>query len=371
MKNSMLKILGIALFAMLAQQALAYTTSRCLNRTIKWRTTTKPMQLSRVSFPAGGSWRPAMVSGINIFNRNPSKFRFTASFNDANVALNNGENESWFTTAPSIFNGSGAVAMMRWRCTNPWWTGRRVYLLEADILFNSATGLSRSNSVADLRSHGGTQSSFHTAAVHELGHGAGLKHESRRYNMMGADTTHVHANGNAVSAYLGEDASNGLVFLYGQTSGTHEDLSISQFERTGASGEYSLHSPTEVKNRSGGFIWTRRNDPNGETAYEVDRGQRVQLELTYENNGRNTQTEDIGFYVSTNNGITTADTRIATVRGLTLGRDVTSTRLYNLTIPNGLTRNRFYYLGAIIDPSNRLAEVSESNNAARIPIWIN
>ncbi len=44
---------------------------------------------------------------------------------------------------------------------------------------------------------------------------------------------------------------------------------------------------------------------NGETGYKVKRGQLVRVDFTYENNGKNTQVVNTGWYISTNDLIST------------------------------------------------------------------
>jgi hypothetical protein len=110
---------------------------------------------------------------------------------------------------------------------------------------------------------------------------------------------------------------------------------------------------------------------NGETGYYVSRSQVVRFELSYENNGKNTQSSsDVRYYLSTNNLITTSDTQIGSAT-FGLSRNTVLTTYVTLTIPSNLTSGVTYWLGGVIDADGSLAEMTESNNATYLPIRIN
>jgi hypothetical protein len=253
-------------------------------------------------------------------------------------------------------------------CIDYWIFGKDVEITEADVIFDNQVSYTTSMSKTALWSHGGSFRPFQTTAIHELGHGAGLAHTNNTYNIMGQDWDHIHANGSTARAYLGEDAANGLVYLYGTTSSATEDLAVTHFKRSGASGEYSTHVPTVLRNSSGGSLSSFVS--GGERVYRVNRGQNVRLELSFENNGKTTQTRNVGYYVSTNNIISTGD-RFLESGNMTLGRNTVYTTYRTVTIPNDLVRGQNYWLGAVMDRTGALSEMSEVNNATYIPIRIN
>src|SRR3546814_15092552 len=100
---------------------------------------------------------------------------------------------------------------------------------------------------------------------------------------MGSDFEHIHVNGATATAYIGEDASDGAVFLYGTRAPAFEDVAVVHWKYSGASGEYSDHTKTVVYN-SGGAVLPTVNVA-GETGYRVDRGQTVRAEFPYEHHG--------------------------------------------------------------------------------------
>jgi hypothetical protein len=188
------------------------------------------------------------------------------------------------------------------------------------------------------------------------------------YNVMGTDFEHIHVNGSIARAYIGEDTADATVFLYGTRSPAFEDVAVVHWKYSGASGEYSDHTKTVVTNSAGGALGT--TSVNGETGFLVNRGQVVRAEFTYENNGANTKNSIVtGYYVSTNDFISTFDQRIG---GATwnLSRGDVLTTTVTLTIPSNLTPNTNYWLGVIIDENGAIPEAVEVNNATYIPIRV-
>lgn len=367
MKQQAIKALALASLCVLTQQASAYSTWSCLGEKMKWDTNTVTMRLASNSF-ANSSWRSSMTTAISRVNQNPSRFRFNSSYPDSSVGVDNGQSEAWFTSDQSLLGGAPARAFVQMDCVDYWIFGTDVEITEADVIFDNGVSYTTSMSKTSLWSHGGSFRPFQTTAIHELGHGAGLAHTNNTYNIMGQDWDHIHANGNAARSYLGEDAAHGLVYLYGTTSGSAEDLGITHFKRTGSSGQYSAHGPTVLRTSTGGALSSFIQ--NGERVYRVNRGQTVRLELTFENNGKTTRTEDVGYYVSTNNYISTGD-RLIGSGNMTLGRNTVYTTYRTVTIPWDLTRGANYWLGAVIDRNGSLSEMTEANNASYLPIRIN
>lgn len=368
MNLTLTKIVALALTAVCTAQASAYSFWTCEGEKAKWDTNTVNMRYSSVSFPSG-SWRNSLNAAMDRVNDNPSNFRYTRTYGDTSVGLDNNQNEAWFSSSASILGGAPAVAYVYRDCVDYWIFGLDNEIVESDVIFDSNWNYTTSMSTGNLMSHtSGGARPFQTTAIHELGHGAGLAHTSNTYNIMGQDWDHIHANSSTARSYLGEDAAHGLVFLYGTRSGAGQDLSVTHFKRTGASGQYSAHGKTRLTSSSGGNLSTTTID--GETGYRVNRGQTIRAEFTYENNGRSSQTQDVRFVVSSNKNITTFDTTLRTVTK-SLGRNVVYTTSDTITIPSNLTRGRNYWVGVIIDANGTLTETTEANNATYLPIRIN
>lgn len=204
----------------------------------------------------------------------------------------------------------------------------------------------------------------HSKATHEFGHALGLLHEEKGYNVMGEDYTHIHTNGNVSKSYLGEDASSGAVFIYGLYPNAYPDLSVAHWKYVGNIRQYSDHDRTQIYDSAGNAITP--SFVNREPVYPVQRGRTVGVELTYENNGGSDLLARIGFYLSTNETISTNDTFLGSA-DLNFNRDVPDTRTYYVTIPNDLTPGR-YSIGAVVDLDSAYTEFDEDNNATYITI---
>lgn len=367
MKVQIIKTMALAAICVLTHQASAYSTWSCLGEKMKWSSNSVTMRLASNSF-SNSSWRSSMTTAISRVNQNPSRFRFSSSYPDSSVAVDNGQSEAWFTSNQSLLGGAPARAFVQMDCIDYWIFGTDVEITEADVIFDNQRPYTTTMSKTSLWPYGGGSRPFQTTAIHELGHGAGLAHTNNTYNIMGQDWTHITANGATARSYLGEDAAHGLVYLYGTTGSSAEDFAVTHFKRVGASGQYSTHDKTVLRTSSGGALSSFTS--GGERVYRVNRGQTIRLELTYENNGKTRRTEDLGFYVSTNNYISTYDRLIGT-RSLDLGRNTVYTTWHYVTIPTNLTRGANYWLGAIIDRNGSLSEMTEANNATYVPIRIN
>lgn len=345
----------VALFA--SSYVNAFTTYTCGGNNMKWSVNSKIIYAYRGDFPVGSGFEKALKNAMHQLNDNPSHFKFVLQFTWLPPAKGNGRSEIWINniTSPGI-----AYTWWNGNCASPRFT-------EKDIIMDSSVLWSTSIVKTTQWSYGGPGRPFQTTLLHELGHALGLLHEADEYNIMGQDWTHLSTNGNFARAYFGEDAGDGAVYLYGNDGS--QDLGVVHWRYTGASGAYSIHGRTRllnsVTNAELGFSMV-----GGEKRYNVNRGQKVKIELTFENNGNSYQYEDVGYYVSTNNIISTWDNLLAT-RNLGLSPDNVYTSSYPVTIPNNLKCSTNYWLGAVIDKNRSLAEFHEWNNASYIPIRIN
>ena len=346
-------------------EVFAYGWRECLGERIKWRSNYQVMRASPVSFPPGSVWYNSLQRGINGFNLNPSNFRLGLTTDSGGVATGNDINEVWLSRSQSLLEGAPAVAIT-WR-TCYWFFGNHVYLTEGDVVFDTDWRWTPYNNKNVLIGYGGRYRLMDGTAAHEFGHVLGLLHENRRYNVMGADYQHLHVNGNIANTYAGVDAGNGAEYLYGTRSETWEDLGVVHWKYDRPSGEYSRHRKTELYSSTGGLL--PRVDVEGETGYRVAPGEEIRAEFTYENNGKSQLSANVGFYISSNDIISTADRRIGGGR-FTFPHYTLDTATHVLTIPNDLVADENYWLGVIVDEDNAISETVEWNNATYIPLEI-
>lgn len=363
-------IVGALIAISLSAPAEAFRYRTCGDKNLRLSGNSLGLYASSNSFPTG-YWRDGLQNSINQFNRNPSNFYYSLYTDTNGLGLGNGQSEVWGSTDNSVLQNAPAIAYSWWQCYwNPF-TGYVAYMTEGDVIFDYRAPFqwTMTRSRTGLIRYGGSARLLQGTAVHEFGHAAGLLHVNTTYNVMGSDFTHLHTNGNVTDAYIGEDAGNGTVFLYGLWAGGPLDVAVEHFKYLGASGEYSTHQFTKILNSSGGAL-PYSFTVAGMTGYYVQRGQLVRAEFTYENNGRATVAVPIRFFVSGDDTINLADQNIGTTGNATLGRDTVSTWAIAIYIPWNLTVGGTYYLGAYINPVGTISESDYSNNASFLPIRI-
>lgn len=357
-----------ALTTLAAEPAAAFAYRTCNGVPIKWQTNGPTLRASDTSFPAG-YWRDGLQKAVDRTNQNPSPFFFGLVSDTGGLNLNNNENEVWGSTDPNLLQGAPAIAYTRTTCSVVGST-TVARIDESDVLFNYNAPFqwTADELKSSIIRYTGTLRQLQATAIHEFGHAAGLQHVNTEYNIMGSDFEHIWANGSTARGYLGEDASDATVFLYGLWAAAYEDLGVSHWKYFGASGEYSTHTRTQVFSAAGAVLPTVL--VNGEVGYRVSRNQTVQVEFTFENNGKTTQTVNAGYYVSTNDLISRTDRLRATATGFGLGRGDVLTYRANVKIPNNLVSGQNYWLGVVIDKDNAVADNIPSNNASYIPIRV-
>jgi len=109
---------------------------------------------------------------------------------------------------------------------------------------------------------------------------------------------------------------------------------------------------------------------NAERCYKVSKGQTVKVEFTYENLGSHTQNVDIGYYLSTNDLITTFDTLLGQGNIAALGSSIVTTNNTYVTIPSNLPSGSTRYIGAIVNFNNKFTEAMAANNATYVGIRV-
>jgi hypothetical protein len=325
------------------------------------------------SFPSTGGWLDGLKYTVNQFNRNPSNFTLKLAADTTTPFLLNGESEVWGSTDQLLLHGAPAVAYSFFDCNL-----FSVKMNEGDVIFDFTDTSERpfqwtaSQQKSDLWSYTNPNGKrmMQATALHEFGHATGLLHETRFYNVMGADFSHVDTVGSTVNAYVGEDTGNGLVSLYGLWADGPLDLAVAHWRRTGDDGEYSMHGRTRILATTG--IELSKSMISFEPRYNVTRGNPVRVEFTFENLGRATVSNvPVKFYISTNETISVSDREIGSVTLSSLARDTPSTLQHTVTIPADLSPNTAYWLGVMVNPGLTISENYIVNNNSYIRIRTN
>ncbi len=346
----------------------AYYYLTCDGNKIDWQSNTKTLRAHTESFEQD-AMRGALERQITRFNFNPSKFRLSLALNDNSVAFANDQNEIWFSFEQDTLKKRPGVTKMRYKCTH-----FKSEMLEADVVLQGDFSLinwTYTDDRASLSVYGGDNRALRTTIMHEFGHVMGLLHTIETYGVMGNSSRHNNTNGNRARTYLGEDGSSGAVKLYGTASSHIQDVGVShwKFEAAGDDpfDDYSQHTRTRVYDLDDNAIEDRESK-QGERHYEVKKGQSIQVEFTYENNGQDEQNVKAAYYLSGNNKITTGDLFLGE-RSFTLSRNTAFTKKKTVNIPAWVPSG-FYFVGVIIDYDNGLSETTGSNNATYIGIKV-
>lgn len=325
------------LFVLLAGTgAYAYYYSTCSDNKLTWDNARANMYISTTSFPAGTTWDARLQNAMWHWNNvKGSGFNFYVG-RDTDGTHNN-DNDVNEIYLDDTIGDALAVTHLRYHCY--WLFGWRYGLDEADIEFNS--DLSWSTNALDYNNLD-SPFSFEGVALHELGHSLGLLHEDTRLATMNS----YYPNSGPLGYYktwnpLGDDRQ-GARFLYPDRT-AEVDVAASAFKSIAPGSSGLVASP-----------------------YYAPRGSRVTIEFTFTNLSTSTQTFDIGFYLSTNNLISTADTLLGANNGAWGGAGFTGTFTRTLYIPSTVETGT-YYLGFLLDYTNSLIENDEGNNGQAMP----
>jgi hypothetical protein len=369
-------ILLFAAFVVTAPQAFGYEIYVCGDDLIQWEGTPR-IRASAAGFPNGHARSAALQAVVTRLNNSPANFRFNLTWNDGDGDLYNGDNEIWFSGDAAFMDGALALTFPSDDCGDWGFGDGNSEIEEMDVVFacdfawdcaasfpNAVRWFYGTNSNS-LERYGGNQTPFRPVAMHELGHALGLAHENDEYNVMGLATTHIHVYGNTATAYLGEDASLGVVRLYGSTIVPREDVSVVHWRRTGVQGEYSTHGPTRILDANGMELeMDDELDPaNIEPgAYLVDAGQQIQVEFSFENNGSTDQVHVPVYYIlSRDKLLNFGDIRLAEAHPTLLRNDV-YTRTQTIHLPGGLNSRDRYRILAVVDPWSTITDIYNDNN---------
>ncbi len=370
MKSKKFTFTIVAIIAILSNIILAqaWETGGTWEYDSDWESFSVKMRMSKKGFPEDSFAYDACKDAIGRFNHNPSKFNWDLYQNDTDVSHGNGQNEVWFSSdidAPAYcktyFKEDGSISETDIVYKSDYqygWTGSHLKTVLIGF-YNPSENTNEDRSIQ-------------TTAMHELGHAAGFKHQNHEYNIMGSDMTFMYSYGTNAYAYLGADLTYGLRQVYGNIEDDHNDLSLSPFKYSHASGEYSAHKLCEVYYPDTTTAVSVNGYAHGQKRYVVERGEKYGFEYTIENNGKQ-WFEDctISFYLSGDTSIETSDTYLGkvTVSNI-MNTGIPYTRITKVEIPSNTILNKTLYVGVFIDGDERYSEVRETNNFMYHPIIV-
>jgi hypothetical protein len=323
-------IYAVALLAALstfvtAPQAVGYGWLECRGKPIVWDSGRANMFINTVSMPPqsiddkivqNAMWHWNNVAG--------AKFNFFVGRDkDGTYRTGNGVNEIVYGRVDE--DDTLAITDVRHRCAS---------LVETDIIFDKNANWSVSDfNYLKLSS----PYSLEATALHELGHVVGLEHEDRVLDTLNS----LHPSGGPVGQNVEwdplPDAREGVRFLY--RDGTNEaDVSGTVLK---SDGEGSAVRVSQTKT--------------------VLPGNQVAMELTILNHSTSRKTFNIGFYLSTNDVVSTKDRLLGTNTGAFLDPGLTLTFTRTLTIPADVVPGT-YWLGFWVDSGRNISEWKEDDN---------
>ena len=390
MKNNILLALAVTLFIQLyPTESQAYRYWNCYGRITKWNSP-PTFYYNGVSFPnnsSGDYWMSVFETEIDKIRNSGAgstikNIRNGGRYGGNRVFHGNGRSEIFFTiSSDNIGHANTRWSWCGWHFVFDFDDWRKYYysqITESDFYISLDSNRYLKSSVNSFRKTGSESSkpSMRNVIIHELGHALGMKEHEQRWPLQ---TMRSHSPSNESGNWNGGKfwpypSSDYLTFLYDAygKSESFYDFSISSIRI-----DYSTPSNTQETrillnsieaprshphpiDKNGKILINYPVDPN--CTYQLDRNTDYKLEVTFLNQGNNTQHNGVKgkVYVSSNNYISTWDTPVSSEYTFYS----TSRWPYTYKVPfriasNQLSNNRDYYIGYVIDYNNQYQEKYE------------
>jgi hypothetical protein len=311
----------------------AWDYDTCLGSKIVWGSNVQDFRAANISFPFGPV-RNALDAAGNAWNQAPaSKFRFAIYYEDfSSQVMPNWSNEIIFSNSLD-WNTLGVTS---------YWTATCFHITEKDIRFNAQRSWSFDLSPLNLQT--GEPFSFPLVAIHELGHGLGLNHQTWEVGTMSAYYPNGGPVGNLYQQHFQPlpDDVEGARAGYG-TCCAIRDVVASAYAVNSANQTNPIVPPSiAFRGRSTGFRFTVGNRGS------VD-----------ESSVR------VHFFLSTDRFIDSSDYFVgSTILSINHGGMFKGTTY--ITVPVGFPPG-YYFFGYVVDPYNEIyGEADELNNAVAV-----
>jgi hypothetical protein len=290
--------------------------------------------IATISFPASTVWRADLMNALGRWNGMVGMhFEFDPLVDDTDgrYGLGNGQNEIAFTDNAGTGGSLGLTSTL----------SRGFEILESDTVFdNSQTWEVGAH---DPRVTEGNPS-FRFTIVHELGHFLGLDHEDNRMSVVLSTASGFYGGNEDTRAQPHPDDAVGARGLY-PFPNQEVDLAISNFRWVSSNAtDLILAGGTQTVRRGASFT----------------------TGFAFGNLGTGTIDRfDFRVVLSTNDIISTSDPIIATGSGWGTAGFYGDFK-FDVAVPAGTAAGE-YFVGAILDPDNRIPEQREGNNRVAFP----
>lgn len=317
--------------------AYGYAWQTCSGNKIRYGNQWANMYISTTSFPQGSSWDARLQNAMWHWNnvKGSTWDFYVGRDTDGSHDTSNDRNEVYLDNSLSL--PTLAITRTRYHCY--WLFGWHYGLDETDIGFNNNISWSLG---AINYSNLGSPQSFESVALHELGHALGLDHEDRWMATLNSFYPNSGPAGHWKEWDPLPDDRAGVRFLYPDST-AETDLAGSAFRRTGSGSSGLAASPSSAF-----------------------RGTNVTFQITFHNMSTSAQTFNIGFYLSTNDYISTGDRLLGTNTGAFASAGGSGTFTRTVFIPRNVSPGQ-YWLGFIVDFDGVLGESNEGNNYMEMP----